>query len=285
MKTGILKDTLVDTQDGLYAINTTCLRDSVYGYDLTTSQVVDTYVTKVSDSCTETFWEVRTEDSFLRGNSEQLVYIKQYGFTRMKDLQIGISLFTINREWHPIVAITRFNLCAPIWSLTVDKPDNFFAKGFLVGSANTEASEMAKEAKKLQSTKKVASVFKSPLKKIERIYAKHGVVFVESAEGTLKTLDIRTAAMRAQSLNIMQVPPWIKSHRDYLVTQIVEACRNAKYQQETSDSKGITSGISNVSEGKTWEGKPVPKRAAEAVMIDNFTVQYPTLKEVRFWKK
>ena len=279
MKTGILKDTELNTLDGLYAINTTRLRDSICSYDFNTSQVINVYIEKLSDTCTETFWEVKTEDNFLRGNSEQLVYTKKYGFTYMKDLQEGDSLFTFTGEWHPIVGVTCLNLCAPIWSLLVEASDNFFAKGFLIGSANTEVSEMAKTAKKLHSTKKVTSVFKSPLKKIARIYAKHGVVFVESVEGTLKTLDVRTAAMRAQSLNRMPVPAWIRAHRDYLVAQIVEACRAAKYQQETANTGSLTTGVTNVTEGKTWDGKAMPKRPAETVMIENFTVQYPTLKE------
>lgn len=279
MQVGFVKETPVNTSSGLYSINTLTSDHMIYGFSFESDNPVENYILKLDEGCVDDFWEVRTDNFFIKAAADQTIYTHKHGFMSIADIQLGDQLLTKAKNWLTVIELKHHNICAPVWGITVKDPDNVFVKGILVGSANTEMSEMAKVTKEKMSSVGTKSVFKSPLKKIAKIYAKHGVVFVEGVEGDLRTLDVRTAAMRAQSLNAMPVPPWLVMHRNYLVEQIVTACREAKGQQLDPAADSITKGIVNVHDGKTWEGKELPKRTVEDLMLDQFALKYPSIKE------
>ena len=75
-------------------------------------------------------------------------------------------------------------------------------------------------------------------------------------------MTVRDAAIRAQQINLMPVNDWHKKRRNDLVTQIMEACREAKSQMEDpKDSKAKA--MNNLLQGMTPDG-----RSLEQLMKD-----------------
>ena len=102
--------------------------------------------------------------------------------------------------------------------------------------------------RKLTRTQKVRSVFKSPYREIERIWAEHGVVKVQGKDGKVHIKTVRQAASIAIQLN-QGLPPEGSTSRKHvlkLIEDVIQACREAGHQHEdpkNTEERAVTKAI------------------------------------------
>jgi len=98
-----------------------------------------------------------------------------------------------------------------------------------------------------------------PFQGIERIFAKHGAVITILKDGRQVAMTPQDAAYRAKQLNEMDAPPWHKRRTFELVEQIIQACREAKYQQE-SPKDALDEAFTRTINHQMPDGSPVEEQ-------------------------
>ncbi len=113
-------------------------------------------------------------------------------------------------------------------------------------------------------------------KVIERVWAANGVVNILTKDGRASTLTAKQAAERALALNRMDIPDWYKKTRNDLVEKIIEACREARAQQEDPrDNK--TKAVVNALKGKSLDGKDVTETVDQ--QVQRYMFMFHTITE------
>jgi hypothetical protein len=125
---------------------------------------------------------------------------------------------------------------------------------------------------------------KSPLQKIERIWAEHGVVKVLRTDGVLQHWTPKDAAHRAMLLSRMlenpKVPKAVYERTLIILEQVTLVAREAMHQHETLDSQSVsTRSVVNALQGTAMDGKTPLVEMPEEVQIRRLCILYPTLKD------
>ena len=115
---------------------------------------------------------------------------------------------------------------------------------------------------------------------IHRMWAEHGVIKTQRADGTIVTMTWKSAAYRAAQLNAaVPLLPDTDVKKQYLelVERILAVVREARVQQASGNKK--TQGLHNLLDGKNEDGSTVKIGNFEDYLIADYRRQFPSLSE------
>jgi pyruvate dehydrogenase complex dehydrogenase (E1) component len=123
---------------------------------------------------------------------------------------------------------------------------------------------------------------KSKLEKVERIWAKNGMVYILLKNGQTRRKTVSKAAQEAYVINQMlkqarQFQPHLVKHHEELLEKLMAALKEAKHQLEEKEDGAMT--LKNFIEGKTEDGVPIVE-VSEDDNIQHLTAKYPLVDDL-----
>ncbi len=118
--------TLVDTPNGKVAIEEISMGDSVYGYDHSSSSVIEVAVVDLFSRQVDQYYLLETEDEVLQVTSEHPFWVIGEGYKAVADLKPMDKLLLRNTASVEIVSVTFQEEYVTVYNLTVDSTHNYF---------------------------------------------------------------------------------------------------------------------------------------------------------------